>query len=240
MGPSLYTPNNVSVYAAAFSGAYAGIAATGRTPYNPSSAIDVQAALVACKYAEEVDTAFGAATPSTLAVNQIQALSQGFFTGCGTLGVNATALTELATSLLTLLTDAQGTLDTNFGVTLPSSTTSGGTLQTTDNSPTFIPGTIVAMGPNQALAHEIDVIARSNDGSESAEWKHQDLWVRLGTAAPSNVGPLFSLAIGSNGGAPPAGWDAVNASTGNSVGVQITGPNGETIHWSAIIRPQLI
>lgn len=95
-----YTPNNVSVYLAAFSGCLASIGSPGTT--NPS----VDAPALADAFAQAVDTQWGSAAPTAFEITSIQQLSLAAWSGRSPLvlpaGLTPSSYSAIANAIVTL------------------------------------------------------------------------------------------------------------------------------------------
>jgi hypothetical protein len=76
-----YTPNNVCVYTKAFAGALAGLGASGKYITDPVAVDDAYYARMADAFAQQFDTAWGAAVPTTFEEDAIVESSEAVWEG---------------------------------------------------------------------------------------------------------------------------------------------------------------
>jgi hypothetical protein len=114
---------------------------------------------------------------------------------------------------------------------------------TTDATPTDIVGTNrLTLVNHGSLAVVATVIARTNTAvGEVAMFRRQCLITRGATAASTAlVGTVQTIGtdIGSNGGAPPAGWDVTLAAdtTNGSLLIEVTGAAATNIRWTVDVQ----
>jgi hypothetical protein len=100
-----YTPNNVQVYLAAYSGAMAGMGASGRAPVSQVASDYNTLSAIAGAFAQEFDTIYRL-SGNTLDLELIGTLSQNLYSGRYAGNLNPTDYEGMARVLLAMLTSA--------------------------------------------------------------------------------------------------------------------------------------
>ena len=98
----MYTPGNIPVYTAAFSGAIAGMAAGGRSPSDTVVTDYETLTPYAAAYAQELDTNWDSGTASTLDVECIASSSAGAFAGRVPSSVTPSDYVDLAEAVIAI------------------------------------------------------------------------------------------------------------------------------------------
>ncbi len=93
---------------------------------------------------------------------------------------------------------------------------------------------------NKTWLAEVDVIARSAGGTNNACFKRRCIIKRDGANNTALVGTVETLGtdIGSNAGAPPAGWAVTITAddTNEALKLEVTGALSTNIRWVATAR----
>ena len=82
----------------------------------------------------------------------------------------------------------------------------------------------------------LDVVVLAWQGSNAARWNLSMTKHRNGGAPIDMGGVLSTLPVGTNGGAPPAGWDATMDISSNSGRVRGTSGGGVDVNWMVFIQ----
>jgi hypothetical protein len=160
-----YTPQNKTVFTAAYAGALAGIAAAEKTPSDPvpTDPAVVGSATVAGAYAQAFDAAWGAVVPNELQVLSIEECSAAVFIGQTptpplppfTLPSNWTSLCEALIAIVTAGSNyftAQGVTPDPWSVGASGGTGATGATGATGTGPTGATGATGSTGPTGATA----------------------------------------------------------------------------------------
>lgn len=124
-----YVPNQVSVYFAAYEGAYAGMAASGKVPLATDPTFDAPYAMLAGAYAQSFDTAWGLVVPTSADLANIQGLSAEVWESRtpkpDAIGNAATTYNAIVAGVIALVLEA-AIYNTSRGIIPPPVTVSSG------------------------------------------------------------------------------------------------------------------
>lgn len=106
-----YTPNNVDIYTAAYSGAIAGMGVSGRNPTNPDNASYQQLTELAGAFAEIVDTIWASASGNNLDIGVIQEACESVWQDRSPIQFLTTStidyITELANAVIAIVNESE-------------------------------------------------------------------------------------------------------------------------------------
>jgi hypothetical protein len=102
-----YTPNNMLIYLAAFSGALSGMGAhtRGQTSHNPAAYGNVT--IAAANFAQEIDTLYMPSTVNELNVRAVMEIAEGLYAGRYQEGPSALSYQDMALTLIAMVQEAE-------------------------------------------------------------------------------------------------------------------------------------